>query len=391
MHTLNSILRIRRDIMKLLIIHPHLSIIGGSERLTQILVYELEKKRKNIEILVLTGSRNKELFPETSKIRFKLFKEAPVKAKNLRIKKLIDAFLTLSEVMDDFCPDAVLTMIQEPIYLVLSKIVKPNIGTAIYIHFPFEEELTKDNVVEFIKMYRFPGFYEGFYKFVDLKIANSNYTAKVLYEKFGLESNVVYPAIPWDFFKEKPSLDRDPGPSIISVGRFVPHKRFTILLKLFKDRIKPLIPEARLTIVGIPDPRYADYYRKIVELADRIADVEVISRPLTPLEMAKLYRQSRVYVHLRIGEHFGMAPVEAMSQGTVPILPSKSGLAELLTHGVSGFKYEDDNELVTYILEVLKMPRDEYLKLKKNAYYKSLYFTPERFVNDILGYLNLVI
>ena len=48
--------------MRLMIIHPHLDVVGGSEILTQILIYELAKM--GIDIMVLTRNRNVDRFPE---------------------------------------------------------------------------------------------------------------------------------------------------------------------------------------------------------------------------------------------------------------------------------------------------------------------------------------
>jgi len=373
--------------MSLLLIYPHLSVVGGGERLTQILLYELDKR--GFDVMVATHSRNPKYFPETSHVKFKLFKQSNLKLSCNRMVKISDILVTLDEIFNNYSIDTVFSMIQEPIYLLLAKIVKPNIPSAIYIHFPFEEEVTEENVDEFIEMYRFPGSYEFMYKFVDVRITNSNYTARVLRERFGLESNVIYPAVPWEFFEDEPDLTYDPGATIISVGRFVPRKRFDILIKMFKEKIKPEIPNAKLVIVGVPDVRHEKYYESLKTLVSSTEDIEFIDKPLTPKELIKLYRESRVYIHLRIGEHFGMAPVEAMSQGSIPILPLKSGLAELLTHKHDGYLFSNDEEAVVYMVKVLKMPRSEYLGFKKRIYRRALYFNPDRFTSDIIGYLGL--
>jgi len=387
-HLLNSSKSREVHSMSMILIHPHLDVVGGSERLTQLLLYELDKRGYNV--LVLTKARNPKYFPETKNIKFKLFKQSNLELSSKRVVKIADLFITLDEALSSFNTNMVFSMIQEPIYLMLSKIIKPSISTAIYIHFPFEEELTPENVEQFLNMYRFPGFYENMYKFVDLKMTNSSYTARVLFEKFGLESNVIYPAIPWDFFKEEPDLNYDPGPVIVSVGRFVPHKRLDILLKMFVEKIKPEMPSSRLILIGTIDVRYKEYYNELKSLAEKTVDVEFIDKPLSPKELIRLYREARVYVHLRIGEHFGMAPVEAMSQGAIPVIPLKSGLAELLTHKWNGFVYVTDDEAVSYIVKVLRMDRKEYLEMKKKAYRKALYFNPDRFTSDIVGYLGLI-
>lgn len=369
----------------ILIIHPHLDVTGGSEKLTQILVEELLKQDYSITVLSRDVSEG---FPKGDNVFYEKFLEEE-DIGDKRLSKILGLYKSLAKVIREYNPTIVFAMIQEPVYLVLSKIVDPSKKTAIYIHFPFEEEVSKENIDHFIEMYRFPGFYEWMYSYVNLKLTNSNYTARALYQKFGLESNVVYPAIPWDYYEDEPDLSEDPGPSIISVGRFVPHKRHDLLIELFRNKIKPRVKDARLIVIGVPDERYIEYCEKIRKLSEEAEDVELVDKPLKPKELIGYYRKARAYVHLRIGEHFGMAPVEAMSQGVIPILPLKSGLAELLTHGWNGYIYRNDDELVKYILKVLSMDRAEYLKYKKRVYRKASYFTPERFANDIVGYLGL--
>ncbi len=371
-----------------MIIHPHLDVTGGSEKLTLILVEELVKR--NYSLVVLSRGFSQEFLRlKDHRVSYEEFREAGLDLGDKRLNRIAELYASFSKVIKDYDPRIVFAMIQEPVYLVLSKIIAPEKRTAIYIHFPFEEEVTRENIGMFIDMYRFPGFYEEMFRYVDLKLTNSNYTARVLYEHFKLESNVVYPAIPWEYYEEEIDLNEDPGSTIISVGRFVPHKRLDVLIELFRDKIKPRIRDSKLIIVGVPDKRYLDYYEKLKNMASNVEDVELVDKPLTPRQLLSYYRRARVYVHLRIGEHFGMAPVEAMTQGAIPILPLKSGLAELLTHGWNGYVYRDDSELVDYIIRVLEMSREDYLKIKRRVYRKALYFTPERFASDIIGYLGI--
>jgi len=378
--------------MKILVVHPHLYVVGGSEILTKILVYELANQGHGI--IISTRSRREDLFPDHKNIKFEYFKELPeLREKGLReiTYKIMSLHYTFDDVIHKHEPDVVLIMIQEPIYSVLIKAVKPEMGTAMYIHYPFEEELTPENLPKFIEMYRFPNLYGAFYRVVDIHMTNSNYTAKALHKHFGIESNVVYPAVDWDYFAEEINVEEERENIIISVGRFVPQKRHDVLIDLFKKRIKPVVKDAKLMIVGIKDVRYEDYYNKMVEAAKEGEDIEIIDRPLTPKEMMQLYRRAKIYAHLRIGEHFGMAPVEAMSQGAIPILPKKSGLAELITQGRNGFVYDTDEEMVQYMLKLLQAPKEEIVTIRKYAYRSAWYFNPDRFSKEVLNYLKLLV
>jgi len=377
------------DRNRILIIHPHLHILGGSEKLTKILIYELAEMEN--EILVLTSVRNEQEFPEMKNVKYRLIKDIKVEARSEKTSKILNIVYTLDDAVADFDPNVTLVMMQEPIYSMALKMVRPELGDAMYIHYPFEEELTQENLKVFLKLYRFPNMYVDFYGIADLHMTNSNYTARALYSKFHIESNVVYPAVSWDYFKGQVDLESKRDNVIVSVGRFVPQKRHHVLLNWFEQIIKPKIPDAKLVIIGLPDARYKDYYDMLKERIAKMEDVEFIDRPMSDHEIAKYYSEAKVYVHLRIGEHFGMAPVEAMSQGAIPVLPKLSGLAELITQGRDGFAYENDEEAAKYIVKILSMPHEEVVKIRTAAYMKAWYFNPDRFAKQILNYLKILI
>ena len=371
--------------MRILVIHPHLHFLGGSEILTKILVDGLAEMGH--EVVVLSKDFRSDAFKEGKGITLRHIKR--VSEGDTAMDRLVDLMCSFKEVINEFNDAVPFIMIQEPIYAVLLKTVKPSIKVGMYIHYPIEEEVTEENLREFIKNYRFPNMYGEFYKVIELHIVNSNYTAKAFYKFFGLTSNVIYPAIPGDYFSEEIEV-RGREPVVISVGRFVPQKRLDTLIKWFGEKIKPEVPNAKLLVIGIPDSRYMQYYEKIKELSSKYKDIELIDRPLKPKALAKYYRMSRVYIHLRIGEHFGMAPVEAMTQGAVPILPKASGLAELISNGYNGYAYENDEEAIKYLIKLLSMSNEEYSKIARNALRSSWHFTPFRFTRDIANYLKLI-
>ncbi len=380
--------------MRVLVVHPHLYVVGGSEVLTRLLVYEMEKL--GCEVVVASSGFREEAFRETERVKLERFRSAGVEVASrdeLRremLKRIMDVWYTMASLVEEYDPDVSLVMIQEPLYVAALKAARPELGVGIYIHFPFEEELTKENLPRFIAMYRFPNMYNNLYGVADLHLVNSNYTARALYKHYGIEANVVYPAVDWDYFMEEPDVEEDRDDVIISVARFVPQKRLDVLVKLYAEKIKPAHPRARLLLVGIKDERYEDYFNRLVAEAEKAGDVEIVAKPLTPRELVRYYREAKVYVHMRIGEHFGMAPVEAMSQATIPIVPRKSGLAELIVEGLDGYTYTSDEGVVAYTLKVLRMGRDELVKMRRYAVRKAWRFTPANFAREVLAYLRIV-
>ncbi|MEM4033953.1 MAG: glycosyltransferase family 4 protein, partial [Sulfolobales archaeon] len=201
---------------------------------------------------------------------------------------------------------------------------------------------------------------------------------------------VVYPAISWEYFRNQFDLSEDRKDIILTVGRFVPQKRQDVLLDWFKRFIKSEVPDAELVIIGMPDMRFLNYYDRLKKLSSEVEGVTFIDKVLTPDEMMKYYRMAKVYIHLRLGEHFGMAPVEAMSQGAIPILPEQSGLAELVTNGRDGYIARNDEEFIKYLIKLMKTPNQELINMRNFAYRRAWYFNPDRLAKEVLHYLKII-
>ena len=69
-----------------------------------------------------------------------------------------------------------------------------------------------------------------------------------------------------------------------------------------------------------------------------LGDVVSFSGSMTQDELSALMRRSRCFVYpVRKPEAFGLAPLEAMSQGAVPILGVLGGMAEYAEHRANAF------------------------------------------------------
>jgi glycosyltransferase involved in cell wall biosynthesis len=63
-------------------------------------------------------------------------------------------------------------------------------------------------------------------------------------------------------------------------------------------------------------------------------------------------------------EHFGIAVVEAMAAGAVPVVFSAAGPAEIVRHAIDGFHWKTLGELQAYTRVLMN---DETLRLKMSA------------------------
>jgi alpha-1,3-mannosyltransferase len=132
-----------------------------------------------------------------------------------------------------------------------------------------------------------------------------------------------------------------PQKTILSFGRFARHKRTDALLGVFKQ-LTDLDPAWRLIIAG----READ--QKASELLDMaralgIADaVRFVLNP-TDVELRSLMGAATFYASLSAYEGFGLAAVEAMSAGLVPILSGIQPFIRLVSAAAAGLTVDADD------------------------------------------------
>jgi glycosyltransferase involved in cell wall biosynthesis len=110
--------------------------------------------------------------------------------------------------------------------------------------------------------------------------------------------------------------------------------------------------------------------------------------------LKELYGQASVFWHAagygegderpELSEHFGIATVEAMSAGCVPVVINKGGQPEIIQHGVSGFLWSELEELKEYT-ELLS--EDERLRsqMAEAARARAAFFSREQFINQFFS------
>jgi glycosyltransferase involved in cell wall biosynthesis len=91
-------------------------------------------------------------------------------------------------------------------------------------------------------------------------------------------------------------------------------------------------------------------------------------------ELRVLYEQAKIFWHAaglnedearpELSEHFGIATVEAMAAGCVPIVINRGAQPEIVEHGVSGFLWNSIDDLTDY---TLLLASDDKLRAKMSA------------------------
>jgi glycosyltransferase involved in cell wall biosynthesis len=86
-------------------------------------------------------------------------------------------------------------------------------------------------------------------------------------------------------------------------------------------------------------------------------------------------------------EHFGIAPVEAMSTGAIPIVYGLGGPREIVDFGRNGFFFTSEDELIAHTRHVIDMPEDQRSQIGRVASESAQRFSPDRFANELLEHV----
>jgi glycosyltransferase involved in cell wall biosynthesis len=113
--------------------------------------------------------------------------------------------------------------------------------------------------------------------------------------------------------------------------------------------------------------------------------------------LKELYGQASLFWHAagygegderpELSEHFGIATVEAMSAGCVPLVINKGGQPEIVQHGVSGFLWNTLEELKERT-ELLSEDGPLRSQMAEAARARAALFSREQFVNRFLSLMD---
>jgi putative sugar O-methyltransferase len=154
---------------------------------------------------------------------------------------------------------------------------------------------------------------------------------------------------------------------IIGVGRFFVgghNKRHDILIEAMRDLVTT-VPAASLSLAGAVHK--GEVHRShLRQLRTNAAGLPIsfhvdIGRDA----LVQLYRQSSVFwhaagwgvdlfAHPEMAEHFGIAVLEAMSAGCIPVVYAAGGPLEIVKHGVNGITVGSIGEMVQWTARILE-------------------------------------
>ncbi|HYP26924.1 MAG TPA: glycosyltransferase [Blastocatellia bacterium] len=226
-----------------------------------------------------------------------------------------------------------------------------------------------------------------------VRATNSRFSREWTRRRWGIDCQIVYPPVDTRF---QPGAKTN---SILSVGRFTAtghSKKQLEMMAVFNELRDDARSDWGYFCVGGVSDADADlqYFRSVSRRASECGAAALANVERGRLK--QLYEEAKIFWHAagygesderpELSEHFGIATVEAMAAGCVPVAINKGGQPEIVRHGESGFVWSRLEELKEYSQLLMS---DEPLRerMAKAARSRAGLFSREQFVRRFLSLL----
>ena len=200
-------------------------------------------------------------------------------------------------------------------------------------------------------------------------ITNSEFSRRAIVNAFGMNNiYILSPPIDIETFRNVASMsngDDERNDIILVISRIAPHKKIENAIKLAKILKDNKIGKG-MKIVGNLYDYFFDYYYELKHMVLDLGLTDYITFEINASLAKLLYiiGESRVYFHPMVGDHFGMAVVEAMAAGLIPVVPNEGGPTEFVPREYQFNTIEQAAEIIKYVFNHL--PKTERIKINDN-------------------------
>lgn len=221
-----------------------------------------------------------------------------------------------------------------------------------------------------------------------LILTNSQFSKAVIRKYLGVEPVVVYP--PVDVEKYLPLASyRDRENIVVTISRLEHMKNLDVVIEVAKE-----VKEAKFVILG--RGQSSNYYAMLIKKVKEYGlegQVKILV-DVGEEQKVEILRRAKVYLHPTKYEHFGMAIVEAMSSGLIPVVHKSGGpWMDIVTEGgklVCGFGFETPSEAAYHIEQLINLKLEDYTSLQEICVHRALKFNFENFKKSLRKVLEAI-
>jgi len=361
--------------LKILVVHPRLSVLGGAE---QVAIHSLRAIVENGHQASLISEQFdiakledflgcQGLLDKVDRLSFPVFN--PLVSKGFLLYQQLYYFQKETRrILRDHREFDLILSTQDVGYVPAT-----NTRTIQYCYFPdYFAHMHEGQASFWWNLYYSPAraYYHERVRHVNDFLSVSDYTGRFIRKVWGRESTTLYPPCPIEQYK---SFGEDKENLVITIGRIVPEKRMHDFLEIASGS-----PSFRFVIIGAFDDKNPQYYNSLRKSAS-----PNVSFILSPLRGAKdVLRRAKVYVHCARNEQFGIAIVEAMAAGCVPVVHDSGGPPEIVTNDV-GFRWKNTDVAISQIASLFAHERLR-VELSRRASDRATQFSSDKFESKIL-------
>jgi L-malate glycosyltransferase len=219
------------------------------------------------------------------------------------------------------------------------------------------------------------------------RYAISEYTRWWTKRWWNVDCDVLYPPVN---IRSRP-LDKQP--LILSIGRFDRTKQHLDMVKAFALLARAGLGDWSYRCVGgLDDSMDQQSYFDQVRTAAGSLPIQLSANP-SRADVESSLGSARIFWHAMgygkddeaepfFMEHFGIATVEAMAWGCVPVVVNRGGQPEIVRHGIDGFVWDTLEELEHYT-RLLMSDNELRDKMSESARLRAQTFDKQRFVKEV--------
>lgn len=180
-------------------------------------------------------------------------------------------------------------------------------------------------------------------------LTNSEWTAAIVEDVYGVEPRVVYPPVDTSGFEPRDWADREPG--FVTIGRLAPNKNVEQTIDIVAE-LNERHPEAHLHLIGpVSHPKHREALESKIDQYDCVQYEGELSRR----ELLEFVSTHRFGLHTRPYESFGIVVAELVAGGTLPFIPATGAPPEIID-GREELLFKSTSEAVEQIGHYLSDP-----------------------------------
>ncbi len=215
-------------------------------------------------------------------------------------------------------------------------------------------------------------------------LTNSEFSRRAIKRYLGVDAIVIHPPVEINgFLKATNNMEREN--TVVLCGRYHPSKNYEFALQVASK-----LPNVKFVIIGTSEGKVSDaYFSKLYRMKKRLRLKNVRLLRNVPRDyQIEIYSRARIFMHTMRGEHFGIAVVEGMAAGLVPLVHKSGGAwLDIVDQGKYGLGYENVDEAI----EAIEYGIKNYSWLREKAIKRARMFSKNIFLKKFMRIVEMVL